>query len=397
MTALAPNHSLRDKYAIVGTGVSRLGKVPGVSAPTLTEEAIYHALEDAGLTAGDVDGLLVRGPDDIYTFHQVVGQRLGIDAAFSTTLANGGASQILSVILGVMAIDAGLASVVVCGYGRDAWSRTHANKEVQMRGATRAAEMESGEFGPEFGLFGAAAMHAFGARRHMFEFGTTREQFGAISLAFREYANRNPAAQMGHKGLTMEDYLAARMIVEPFCLLDCSLRSDAAGAVIVTSTERARDLRRKPVLIKGFATHNNISGWFEGDNMIRTAAGPSSGRAYAMAGLGPQDIDCAQIYDCFTSMVLTQLEDYGFCEKGAGGAFVSSGALKLDGALPTNTSGGQLSEAHAEGMLQVVEGARQLQGIYDPEHQVPGAETCIVSGHGGNTVCHSTLILGSAT
>jgi acetyl-CoA acetyltransferase len=394
---LAPNPALRDKYAIVGTGASRLGKVPGVSALSLTEEAIHGALKDAGLKARDVDGLLLRGPDDVYTFHQVVGERLGINATFSTSTANGGASQILSVILAVMAIDAGLASVVVCGYGRDAWSRTHANKDVQMRGATRSAQMESGEFGPEYGLFGAPAMHAFGARRHMFEFGTTREQFGAISLAFREYANRNPVAQMRDKTLTMDDYLTAKMIVEPFCLLDCSLRSDAAGAVIVTSAARARDLKQKPVLIKGFATHNNTSGWFEGDNMTRTAAGPSSKRAYAMAGLGPEDIDVAQIYDCFTYMVLTQLEDYGFCEKGEGGDFVASGALKLDGALPTNTSGGQLSEAHAEGMLQVVEGVRQLQGIYEPDRQVPGAETCIVSGHGGNTVCHSTLILGNAT
>jgi acetyl-CoA acetyltransferase len=194
----------------------------------------------------------------------------------------------------------------------------------------------------------------------------------------------------------MEDYLAARMIVEPFCLLDCSLRSDGAGAVIVTSTERARDMKQKPVLIKGFGTHNNLRGWFDGDNMLRTAAGPSGQRAYAMAGLGPKDIDCAQIYDCFTYMVLTQLEDYGFCKKGEGGAFVSSGALKLDGALPTNTSGGQLSETHNEGMLQIVEGARQLQGIYGPDRQVKGAETCLVSGHGGNTVCHSSLILGTA-
>ena len=253
MNAPAANPALRDKYAIVGTGMSRLGKVPGVSAVSLTEEAIFDALDDAGLKARDVDGLLLRGPDDVYTFHQVVGARLGINAGFSTSTANGGASQILSVILAVMAIDAGLASVVVCGYGRDAWSRTHANKEVQMRGATRASEMESGEFGPEFGLFGAPAMHAFGAQRHMFEFGTTREQFGAISLAFREYANRNPVAQMRDKTLTMDDYLAAKMIVEPFCLLDCSLRSDAAGAVIVTSAERARDLKRKPVLIKGRA------------------------------------------------------------------------------------------------------------------------------------------------
>lgn len=391
-----PNPAFRDKYAIVGTGMSRLGKVPGVSALGLTEEACVNALDDAGLTARDIDGLLVRGPDDIYTFHQVIGERLGINAGFSTTTANGGASQILSVIMAAMAIEAGLATTVLCGYGRDAWSRSHANETAKLRSSTRSEEMDSAEFGPEYGLYGAPAMHAFGARRHMHEFGTTREQFGAISLAFREHARRNPVAQMREKPLSMEDYLAARMIVEPFCLLDCSLRSDSAGAVIVTSAERARDMRQKPVLIKGFGTHNNLTGWFDGDNMTRTAAGPSGKQAYAMAGIGPEDISCAQIYDCFTYMVLAQLEDYGFCEKGAGGAFVESGALALDGTLPTNTSGGQLSEAHAEGMLQIVEGARQLQGIYDQTRQVKGAETCLVSGHGGNTVCHSTLILGAA-
>jgi acetyl-CoA acetyltransferase len=130
--------------------------------------------------------------------------------------------------------------------------------------------------------------------------------------------------------------------------------------------------------------------------MVSTAAAESAQQAYRMAGLGPKDVDCAQLYDCFTYMVLTQMEDYGFCKKGEGGAFARSGALKLDGALPVNTSGGQLSEAHVEGMLQVVEGARQLQGVYGADRQVPGAEIALVSGHGGNTVCHSTLILGKA-
>ena len=396
MTAPEPNPALRDKYAIAGTGTSRLGKVPDISSLGLMEEAAANALNDAGLTAKDIDGLLVRGPDDSYTFHQLVGERLGINAGFSTTTANGGASQILSVILAVMAIDAGLASVVLCGFARDAWSRTHRTEQARIAGATRSAAMEAHEFGPEYGLFGAPAMHAFGARRHMHEFGTTREQFGAISLAFREHAQRNPAAQMFGRPLTLEDYLAARMIVEPFGLLDCSLRSDGGGAVIVTSTERARDMKQRPVLIKGFGTHNNLRGWFDGDNMIRTAAGPSGRRAYAMAGLGPEDIDCAQIYDCFTYMVLTQLEDYGFCKKGEGGEFVASGALRMGGRLPTNTAGGQLSETHNEGMLQIVEGARQLQGVYGGDRQVAGAETCLVSGHGGNTVCHSSLILGRA-
>jgi acetyl-CoA acetyltransferase len=393
---IEPNKTYRDKYAIVGVGNSPLGKVPHMSAIGLVEQACVNALDDAGLKARDIDGLLVRGPDDIYTFHQLIGERLGINANFSTTTTNGGASQILSVILAVMAIEAGLCTTVLCGYGRDSWSRTHRSEEARMRSATRSEEMESSEFGPEYGLFGAPAMHGFGARRHMHLYGTTRDQFGAIAVAFREYALRNPEAMM-KKPLTLEDYREARMIVEPFGLLDCSLRSDGAGAIIVTTREQAKDLRRRPVLIKGFGTHNNLTGWFADDNMVNTAAGPSSARAYAMAGLGPDDIDFAQIYDCFTYMVMTQIEDYGFCKKGEGGPFVASGALKLDGRLPTNTSGGQLSEAHCEGVLQIVEGVRQLQGIYGKDRQVPNAETCIVSGHGGNTVCHSTLILGAAT
>ena len=148
---------------------------------------------------------------------------------------------------------------------------------------------------------------------------------------------------------------------------DCSLRSDGAGAVIVTSAERARDLKSRPVLIRGFGSHNNLTGWFAGDNMIRTAAIQSGRPPIDMAGIGPADVDTAQLYDCFTYMVLVQLEDYGFCKKGEGGAFVRSGALRLGGSLPTNTSGGQLSEAHVEGMLQIVEGVRQLRREYPPD------------------------------
>ena len=198
------------------------------------------------------------------------------------------------------------------------------------------------------------------------------------------------------KPLTREEYHAARLIVAPFGLYDCSLRSDGAGAVIITSRERARDLRQRPVLIKGFGSHNNTRGWFADDNMIHTAAGPSGAAAYRMAGLGPNDVDTAQIYDCFTWMVLTELEDYGFCKKGEGGDFVASGALRLRGALPCNTAGGLLSEGHVDGMLHIVEAARQLRRAYPAERQVKDAEIALVSGHGGNQVCHSTLILGRA-
>lgn len=387
-------NAIRDKHAIVGTGKSRLGQV-GATSLGLLEEAIKHALEDAGLKNSEIDGLVVRGPDDLYSHHQLVAQRLGIDVGFSTSLDNGGASQILAIILAVMAIEAGMAATVVCGYGRDSWTRTHASPSAQVNNDLIPAGQRPREHGPEFGHFGAVSQHAFGARRHMFEYGTTREDFAAIAMAFRRHALRNPEAVM-KKELTLDDYLRARLIVDPFGLFDCSLNSDGAGAVVVTTLERARSLRQKPVLIKGFGTFNNTKGWIAEDHMVSTAAAKSGERAYSMAGLGPRDIDTAQIYDCFTYMVMTQLEDYGFCKKGEGGAFVRSGVLGLDGALPTNTSGGQLSEAHVEGMLQIVEGARQLQGIYGPDRQVPDAEVALISGHGGNQVCHSTLILGRA-
>jgi len=386
--------SLRNRCAIVGAGNSRLGQVPGVSSLDLVIEAIGNALDDAGLKPSDVDGIICRGPDESYSHHQLVGERLGVNARFSTSLDNGGASQILSVMLAVMAIEAKLATTVVCGYGRDAWSRTHRSEEARQSQRTRPESQHAQEFGPEYGYFGAVAAHAFGAQRHMHEFGTTREQFAEIAVACREHALKNPDAQM-KKPLTVEEYFKARLIVSPFGLYDCSLRSDGAGAVIVTSAERARDLKAPPVFIRGFGSFNNLTGWFADDNMIRTAAKQSGDTAYRMAGIGPADVSTAQLYDCFTYMMLVQFEDYGFCRKGEGGAFVQSGALRMGGRLPTNTSGGQLSEAHVEGMLQIVEGARQLRHTYPKERQVKNAEIALISGHGGNQVCHSTLILGS--
>lgn len=386
------DRGLRNRCAIVGAGNSRLGHVPGVSSLDLLAEAVANALAESGLELSDIDGLITRGPDDAYCHHQQIGERLGINPRFSTSLDNGGASQILSIAIAVMAIEAGLANTLVCGYGRDAWSRTHASAAMRIRNQTRPDSQHDQEFGPEYGYFGAVAAHAFGAQRHMHEFGTTRDDFAEIAISFREHALKNPQAQVRER-LSRDGYFNARLIVSPFGLHDCSLRSDGAGAVIVTSAERARDLKSHPVMIRGFGTQNNLTGWFAGENMIRTAAIQSGQAAYHMAGIGPAEIDTVQLYDCFTYMVLVQLEDYGFCRKGEGGPFVRGGALRLDGDLPANTSGGQLSEAHVEGMLQIVEAVRQLRREYSPGRQVEDAEIALVSGHGGNQVCHSTLIL----
>ncbi len=390
-----PNRSLAGKYAIVGVGQSDIGQVPGSSSLGLLNQAMHNATADAGITKSDIDGIICRGPDDIYAHHQRMGELLGIDAHFSTTLDNGGASQILSIILAVMAIDAGLCEVVLCGYGRDSWSRTHRDAEARMGVPLVPPEQERSEFNAEVGMFGAVAMHALGATRHMSLYGTTKDHFGAIATTFREHALLNPTAQM-KQPLTIDKYHSGRPIVEPFNVYDCSLVTDGAGAVVVCSAEKARSLAQKPVLISGLGTFNTLRGWLYDEHMVDTAAIQSGAKAYSMAGITAKHIDTAQIYDCFTYMVLTQLEDYGFCTKGEGGDFVASGAIKLGSSLPCNTSGGQLSEGHVEGMLQILEAVRQLRGSYRPPRQVENAEWALVSGHGGNTVCHSSLILQRA-
>lgn len=382
--------NLRGRYAIAGVGQSALGKVPELGPIGLFAVAARNAVEDAGLTKADVDGLITRGPDDVYCHHQRVGEALGLDVAYSTSTDNGGASQVLGVAMACMAIDAGLCRTVIVGFGRDTWSRTHRTAAAQRR--VSIGIQNQGEFGPEFGWFGAPANYAVSARRHMETYGTTREQLGSIALAFRGHASRNPHAFF-RKPLTMEEYLNARLIVDPLCLYDCSIYIDGAGAVVVTSAERARDLKNPPAYVMGFGFGNRLSGWFEHDNMLTTGAREAGEAAYRMAGLGPEDVDTAQLYDCFTQMVLLQLEDYGFCKKGEGGPFAASGALALDGSLPTNTSGGQLSEGHTEGMLQILEGVRQVRREHAPDRQAPDAEVALVSGHGGNTACQSALIL----
>jgi acetyl-CoA acetyltransferase len=386
------SEKFRGKYAIVGVGQSPLGKVPEYGDIGLFAIAAKNAIEDAGLKRADVDGLISHGPDDSYTHHQHVGQALGINASFSTSTDNGGGSQVLGVAMACMAIDAGLCNTVVVGYARDAWSRTHRSAEAKALVAANSEAQALKEFGPEFGLFGQPAHYAIAARRHMQLFGTKKEQLGSIAVAFRNHARKNPNAFI-RDPLTLEQYMKARMIVDPLGLYDCSVYVDAAGAVVVTSAERARDLKKPPAYVLGFGFGNRLKGWFADDNMITTGAKEAGETAYRMAGVGPKDIDTAQMYDCFTHMVLLQLEDYGFCKKGEGGPFAASGALEFDGELPTNTSGGQLSEGHVQGMLQICEGVRQIRHEHGPERQVKDAQIALVTGHGGNTVSQSAVIL----
>ena len=235
-----------------------------------------------------------------------------------------------------------------------------------------------------YGLLTPGQIFALIAQRHMLEFGTNEKDLGHIAIACRNRANANPEAQMYGRPLTMDDYLAARMISWPLRLFDFCLETDGACAVVVTSTERALDAPRPPALIRAVAQGSLVAPQpgiqfpvVLRESITTLPAKPTADTLYRRAGLGPADIDVAQLYDCFTITVLLQLEDYGFCAKGEGGAFASSGAIEHGGQLPINTGGGHLSGGYIHGMNHIVEGVKQIRG--ESTSQVEGAETCLVT------------------
>ncbi len=370
------------KYAIVGVGTTKaIGSLPGYSSMSIWTEAAKAAIEDAGITAQDIDGVITKS-ERVYTHHQRLAQLLGINTSFGETVASGGATVGKMVALACMAIDAGLCSMVLIGNG-----------ELERQPARGSRMGGMGALGSEFGHIGATGEHALGIRRYMYEYGITPEQLGAISVQFRDYASRNPIAQQ-RQPIALEDYMNSRWVVEPFRLLDICQVSDGCGCIIITTAERARDLAKDPVYIMGFAQANNSRGWWADHNMIELGGKHSATAALQRAGVSHDDINVMGIYDCYTYIVMITMEDYGFCGKGEGGEFVASGALGPQGKLPTNTAGGQLSEGHTEGSTILVELARQLRRELPPDRQIPGVEIGLMSGHGGNTVNHSTVILG---
>ena len=246
------------------------------------------------------------------------------------------------------------------------------------------------------GLVGPGHMFALLARRHMHRFGTTREQFAEVALSGRSNAIDHPDALM-KKPLDLDTYMAAPMLADPMCLYDFCLESDGAVAVLVTSTERARDMRQPPVAVAGCG-HGGDRDWgrslywmnMPDDSFVSSGSVSIARNLYRQADMAPADIDTAQIYDHFTPMVIAQLEDFGFCERGEGGPFVASGAIRRDGSLPINTDGGQLSGAYIWGMTHTREAVAQLRGT--AFHQVDGARTALVTG-GPSSLPNSGLIL----
>lgn len=376
-------HPVSGKYCVLGVGNTRYGTLPGRSSQSLHIEAISKAIADAGVEKNEIDGVLCKMPTSSpgMGYSLQIAQRLGIVPKVQGVLDQEGATCVSLIGYAMMCMELGQCSTAVISYGDNPRSRTN---RYGAGGHSDAAI---------FGLFGAPASYALIARRHMYEFGTTHDQLGAIAVACHRHAALNPNAQ-SPEPISLGDYHESRWIAEPFHVYDCCLVSDGAAAIVVTSVEHAKSLGvRDPVRVLGIGqAHPSWDVPYR--EQLTTAGGKESSRqAFAMAGLSPSDVDVAELYDCFTIAALVTLEDYGFCKKGEGGPFCEDGRIELGGELPINTSGGLLAETGMPGMQLIVEGVRQLRAECG-ERQVEGAEVAAVSNQGGVMHTHSTLLLG---
>lgn len=382
--------SIKGKCAIVGLGVTAMGKVYGRSTTDFAAEAVQLALSDAGLQKSDIDGLLINANMSPEMGIQLQAA-LGLENLSLLNVMNAYGSTAGTMIqYAALAIDSGLAKTVVLVYA-DNPLKPDKGAGASYSGSGRTVSGMNSLF-PAYGYYGANTGYALAVRRHMHLFGTTSAQLGAIAVAQRKWAQMNPWAQM-RTPLTLEDHQRSRYVVEPLHLFDCCLVSNGGIAVIITSAERARHLKQPPVYILGLG--QGAPGGTRRANRepgIYTGAAQAGQMALRMAGVERQDIDILELYDCYTYTVLVTLEDYGFCAKGEGGAFVEDGKLGPGGSLPTNTGGGELSAYYMWGFTPLSEGIVQARG-QGGERQVLKNDLVLVSGNGGILNYHSTTIL----
>ena len=378
---------LRGKVAIVGASESdEIGVAPHKSALTLHAEAARNALNDAGLAIGDVDGLFTAG----VTSGQL-GEYLGIVPRYSDGTNVGGCSFILHVEHALLAIAAGMIEVALITHGESGRSR------VGMGGGGIAPDSPQGQFEAPYGTYGPTTLFSLPATRHMHEYGTTREQIAEVAVSNRKWAAMHPLAMM-KEPITIDDVLNSRPICWPYSLFMCCLVTDAGGAIVLTSADRAKALRKPPVYILGTgeATEHNLVSMMA--DMTTSRAAKVSGRAaFEMAGVSHSDIDVAELYDAFAFTPMLALEDLGFVKPGESGAFVEGQRTAPGGDFPMNTNGGGLSYTHSGmyGIFTLIELTRQLRGEAG-ERQVGGAEVGIAHGPGGMFAAASTLIAGTA-
>jgi acetyl-CoA acetyltransferase len=375
----------RGSAAIVGVAESDIGQVAdGFSVIDLMAQGIQRALDDCGLKLKDVDGVFSATTQSRLSVLALC-EYLGIDPPFIGSTIVGGSSFEYHVAHAMSAIQQGLCSVAVIAYGST--QRSIGRKQASVR--------EINPYETPFNPFMPSSAYAMAAARHMHQYGTTREQLAAVAVAAREWALLNPVA-WEKKPLTIQEVLSARMVSYPFTVRDICLVTDGGGAVIVTSAERAKSLKKKPAYVLGCGqstTHSAISSM---PDLTVTGALASGKAAYKMAKLGPADVDAWELYDAFTINTLLFLEDLGACKKGEGGAFVSGGRIGPKGNVPVNTNGGGLSYCHPGmyGLFLLIEAVRQLRGECGAR-QVKGCNVAIAHGNGGVLSSQATVILGN--
>ena len=368
--------------AIVGIGEARGGKATGKTAVQLQAEAVKAALDDAGLGKEAIDGLITGSPDaePHHMWSAFLAEYLGLRLRYSAAVQLGGATPHANLIHAALVLAGGQAETVLVVDGDNRATR-FTDKAGAM--ASQVGRLDSLDPGHEFDApFGPTVpgMYALLARRHMHEYGTTPEQLAALAVAARKHGALHPHAQL-RKPVTVAEVLASPLIADPIHRDECALVSDWGGALLLTVAARARSLRADPVLVLGWGQAHQGYNPSQAGSLTSLPIRDSARQAYAMAGLGPEKIHAAEIYDSFTITALVALEDAGFCEKGEGGKFVEGGRIELGGRLPVNTHGGLLSEAHVLGMSHIVEAVRQLRGQAG-ERQVKDAEIGVVTGWG---------------
>jgi acetyl-CoA acetyltransferase len=386
---VASQHSSQG-IAIAGVAESDLGSVPGKTIFQLQMEAAKAAIEDAGLEKSDIDGVLTAAPfNSMHMPSMALSEYLGIQPSYSDSTITGGSSFETHVGHAMAAIQAGLCTTCLITYGSTQKSDRSRNPQGTYGNPEPPWQFEA-PYGPPLPL----AAYAMAARRHMYEFGTTSEQLAEIAVATRKWAALNPKAYT-RDPLSIDDVMNSPIVTDPLHRYDCCLVTDGGGAVIVTSLERARDLKKRPVVVLGFADTHSHMGISQMPDLVRTAAGITGPKAFGMAGVKPSDIDVTQIYDSFTITVMLCLEDLGFCAKGEAGAFVSGQRTAPGGEFALNTSGGGLSYCHPGmfGIFLIIEAVRQLRGECG-DRQIPSANLALAHGVGGVLSSHATLILG---
>jgi acetyl-CoA acetyltransferase len=384
--------SLKGRIAIVGAADTEVGAVPGKSPTELCVEAAIGAMADAGIDKSAIDGLITCNAfaEPIMYHAEAIAEYLQIFPRYCTTVNTGGGTTLALLHHAASAIVTGMADTILISMADSLRSSMTREQAMLVQSSTGHPQFEQ-PYGPS-----VPAYYALIGQAHMAEYGTTAEQFAEVAVSCRAHAARNPTAQMREE-ISIADVLASRPIADPLRLLDCSLVSDGGSAVIVTSAERARDFPHHPVYLLGIGeghSHEHIS---QAASLTTSAAVDSGKRAYDMAGVGPGDIDFAQLYDCFTPTVLVELEDLGFCAKGDGGAFLQSGATYPGGRLPVNTHGGMLSHCHPGNpgaMFALTETVWQLRNVAGAR-QVSGAEVALVHAQGGIMSSHATAIFAS--